>query len=112
MSESRGDSPTPHLRIAAEVRAQLARQRLSGRRAAFALGWKQPYIARRLSGDIPFDVNDLTALADLLGLPVSEFFEVPSTRERVLESALIPTPVLQFKIRPTLTLRSQGALAA
>lgn len=85
MDEPQGDSPTPHLRVAAEVRAQLARRRVSGRQAAFALGWKQPYIARRLSGEIPFDVNDLTALADLLGLHVTEFFEVPSAREGVLE---------------------------
>jgi transcriptional regulator with XRE-family HTH domain len=76
MNEPQGDSPTPHQAVAAEVRAQLARRRMSGRRAAFALGWKQPYIARRLSGEIPFDVNDLTALAQLLELPVSEFFEI------------------------------------
>src|SRR5258708_26773856 len=75
MNEPQGDSPTPHLRVAAEVRAHLARQRLSGRQAAFALGWKQPYIARRLSGEIPFDVNDLAAIASLLSLPVSEFFD-------------------------------------
>ncbi len=112
MNEPQRDSASPHLAVAAEVRAQLARKRVSGRQAALALGWKQPYISRRLTGEIPFDVNDLTALADLLGLPVSEFFEVPSTRERVLESALIPTPALQFKIRPSWTLRSQGALAA
>jgi transcriptional regulator with XRE-family HTH domain len=50
---------------------------MSGRQAAFALGWKQPYISRRLSGVIPFDVNDLAALARLLGIPVTAFFEGP-----------------------------------
>jgi transcriptional regulator with XRE-family HTH domain len=75
MSEPESDSPTPHLAVAAEVRAHLARRRMSGRQAAFALGWKQPYIARRISGEIPFDVNDLSAVADLLEVPVSSFFD-------------------------------------
>jgi len=75
MSEPESDSPTPHLAVAAEVRAHLARRRISGRQAAFALGWKQPYISRRLSGEIPFDVNDLVAIADLLGVPVAAFFD-------------------------------------
>ena len=74
MSEPQRDSASAHRAVAAEVRAQLARRRISGRQAAFALGWKQPYIARRLSGDIPFDVNDLDALARLLDIPVTAFF--------------------------------------
>lgn len=81
MSEPRSDSST-HLVVAAEVRAHLARKRISGRQAAFALGWKQPYISRRLSGDIPFDVNDLAALAELLEVPVTAFFEVPYAADR------------------------------
>ncbi len=75
MNEPQADSSTVHLQVAAEVRAHLARQRISGRRAAFALGWKQPYIARRLSGEVPFDVTDLAKLAELLGLPVTSFFD-------------------------------------
>lgn len=62
--------------IADEVRAEMARQRLSGVRAAKALGWTQNYIQRRLSGTVPFDVADLQAIADLLEVPVSKFFEV------------------------------------
>ena len=61
--------------MAGEVRAHLARARLSGRQAALQLGWTQPYMSRRLTGDIPFDVADLEAIADLLGIPVTALFE-------------------------------------
>lgn len=68
---------TAQQQVAAEVRAQLARKRLSGRSAALELGWTQPYISRRLTGEVPFDVNDLAALAALLEIPMTAFFEVP-----------------------------------
>ena len=97
MNEPQADSSAVHLLVAAEVRAHLARQRISGRQAAFALGWKQPYIARRLSGDIPFDVTDLAKIADLLGVPVTSFFGTPATAyDRFAPSnmttCLIPAP--------------------
>ena len=65
---------SPHEAVAAEVRAQLARNRLSGRRAAEMLGWKQTYMSRRLTGAVPFDVDDLAALAELLDVPIGQFF--------------------------------------
>ena len=64
--------------IAEEVRAELARKRLSGVRAAKALGWTQNYIARRMIGAVPFDAVDLVALAELLGIPAARFFDLPS----------------------------------
>jgi transcriptional regulator with XRE-family HTH domain len=67
----------PHQEIAAEVRAEMARQQLSGVRAAKKLGWTQNYIARRLSGTVPFDVADLAEVASLLGVPIRAFFDSP-----------------------------------
>lgn len=61
--------------VAANVRAELARERWSGRRAASALGMSPMYINRRLSGDTPMDVNDLAMFSRLLGVPVGVFFE-------------------------------------
>lgn len=52
----------------------LARHRRSGRSMAFELGWTQPYISRRLTGEVPFDVNDLAAIAAALGVSVISFF--------------------------------------
>src|SRR5215472_17069635 len=68
-------APAAHLDVAAEVRAQLARARRTGRSVALELGWTQPYISRRLTGEVPFDVNDLAAVADVLHIPVTVFFE-------------------------------------
>jgi len=63
--------------VAGEVRAHLARRDLTGRDAAAQLGWTQPYISRRLTGAVAFDVTDLEALATLLKIPVTVFFEDP-----------------------------------
>jgi len=63
--------------VAAEIRAQLARRRLSGRQAAAMLGWTSPYLSRRLTGEVPFDVSDLEAIAGLLGVPVASFLQGP-----------------------------------
>ncbi|WP_344409238.1 helix-turn-helix transcriptional regulator, partial [Actinomadura nitritigenes] len=62
---------SPHEAVAEEARALLARRRISGRAAARGLGWKTDYMWRRLDGRTPFDVNDLVALARLLGVPVT-----------------------------------------
>jgi transcriptional regulator with XRE-family HTH domain len=64
--------------VANEVRAQLARRRISGQQAADRLGWTQGYIQRRLAGKVAFDVADLGALAALLEVPVTAFFVAPS----------------------------------
>jgi transcriptional regulator with XRE-family HTH domain len=64
--------------IAAEVRAQLGRKRLSVREAARRLGWGQTFLHRRAIGEIPFQAEQLAALADLLEVPVSKFFEAES----------------------------------
>ena len=64
----------PHEAVAGEVRAALARRRISARQAAREIGWKPAYIWRRLDGRTPLDVNDLVALAELLDVPVTTFF--------------------------------------
>jgi transcriptional regulator with XRE-family HTH domain len=68
--------------VAAEIRAELARQQLSGVRAAKSLGWTQNYISARLRGVVPLSLDDLQAIADLLEVPVTKFFEVTGTDVR------------------------------
>lgn len=63
--------------VAGEVRAWMGRRNRSGRSVAAELGWTEIYLSRRLTGKVPFDVADLAALADLLKIPVSAFFETP-----------------------------------
>lgn len=66
---------TTHEAVAAEVRAEMARQQLSGVKAARELGWTQHYISTRLRGSVPFDVADLLAIAQLLKVAPGQFFE-------------------------------------
>lgn len=65
--------------IAAEVRAEMARARLSGNKLPRLIGKSQSYWSRRLTGDQPFDTDDLEALAGLLGVPIVRFFAGTST---------------------------------
>jgi len=32
------------------------------------LGWSPPYLSRRMSGEVPFDANDIDLIADFLGI--------------------------------------------
>lgn len=66
----------PAERVAAEVRAELGRQRKSGSELAAALGMAQSTVSRRLLGEVPFDVDELHRIADYLGVPVSQFLGV------------------------------------
>lgn len=60
--------------IAAEVRAELARQGISGREFARQLNLPQSYMARRLKGDVEITAAELRMFADILGRPVSQFY--------------------------------------
>lgn len=68
--------------VAAEIRAELARQQISGVRAAKSLGWTQNYISTRLRGVTPLSLDDLEAIAKLLEVPVSQFTEVATLKVR------------------------------
>jgi transcriptional regulator with XRE-family HTH domain len=60
--------------VAEEMRVLFARRLITPAKVARALGWTDNYISRRLTGKVPFDVNDLAALAELLGVPIMTFF--------------------------------------
>ena len=59
-------------RIAATVRAELARRQISGAKLAEQLGWSQPYVQRRLSGRVAFDVDELGRIADVLSIDLAD----------------------------------------
>lgn len=58
-------------RIAANVRAELARQQRSGSSLSKSLDWSQAAMARRLSGRIPFNVDELDRIAAELNVSLS-----------------------------------------
>lgn len=59
--------------VAANVRAELARQRKSGRAVAEALNLPASTLSRRLSGVVPFTVAELANLAEYLDVPLARF---------------------------------------
>ena len=56
------------------VRMALAKHEVSAAEVARRAGWKQSYIARRLTrtDPVPFTVTDIEAIADALGIPVAD----------------------------------------
>ena len=58
--------------VAAEVRAEMARQRRTQGELAAALRITAPTAARRLDGSVPFDVRELMTVAVWLGVPVTQ----------------------------------------
>jgi transcriptional regulator with XRE-family HTH domain len=83
-------------RVAAEVRAMIARRRTTANQVRQRLGWTQSYLSRRLTGRAAFDVNDLAQLAELFSVPVVAFF--PDT---VTPSTTAPQSVTDQYGRPT-----------
>lgn len=57
-------------RVAAEIRAELGRQRLSQAELARRLGKTEMYMSRRLADGSSLDLGDLLAIADVLGCHV------------------------------------------
>lgn len=65
------DIRTPAERVAATIRAELARHRKTQAGLAQALGIQRSSMHRRMSGEQPFDVNELQIAADYLDVPVA-----------------------------------------
>lgn len=71
---------SPHAeRVAATVRAELARQRKSQLELAEHSGKTAAYWSRRTTGAVPFDVDDLGLLADFLGVTAASLLGDPAT---------------------------------
>lgn len=57
-------------RVAANVRAEMARQRKTQSALATALGRSQMFLSRRLGGQTPFDLDELDRIAAILDIPI------------------------------------------
>ena len=60
-------------KVAAEVRAEMARQRRSQEWLAARLGVSQSTLSRRITGELAFDTTELANVAAVLGVPVTRF---------------------------------------
>lgn len=66
--------------VADNIKEEMTRSRWTGRKAAAALGLTPTYVSRRLRGETVISPTDLKMFADLLGVPVQRFFEMPDYR--------------------------------
>lgn len=62
---------TASQRVAANVRAELARHSRSQADLGQALGRSQPYVSRRLNGKVAFGVDEVERIAVWLAVPVA-----------------------------------------
>jgi transcriptional regulator with XRE-family HTH domain len=76
------------LRVAEEIRAMMARRRVSGAALAAELGVSPAWVSYRLSGKQAIDLNDLERIAAVLQAEVSDLLprSVPPSNPWSLES--------------------------
>ena len=72
--------------MAAEIRAEMARQRLTGVELARLLQCSQQSASRRLTGEVGIDLDELAVIADWLGA------DLPSLVQRALTADLAEVP--------------------
>lgn len=72
-------------RTAEEIRVLLARRNISAAELARRTGLKQPYVSRRMTGDVAWDIDDLERIARALNVEVADLLP------RVNEGRVLPT---------------------
>ena len=68
---------TPTAQTGRNVRAEMARAGVSQIDLAERVGLSQSGLSKRLRGVVPFDVNELDAIATALGVPVVSLLPQP-----------------------------------
>lgn len=58
--------------VASAVRVELARRNMSAAELARRAGVRQSYISRRMTGESPFNIDDLARIADVLGVQMAD----------------------------------------
>lgn len=90
---------------AEEIRVQLARKRISAAELARRTGMKQSTLARRMTGEIAFDLDDLELIANVLGVAVVDLLpralRATMDRNSPRPERPIPAPRRPADNRPT-----------
>jgi transcriptional regulator with XRE-family HTH domain len=84
--------------VAEEIRVLLARKRMSGIELGRRIGMKQSTISRRLTGETAFDMDDIEAIADALGVDVSDL--MPKTAKHGQRGENLSFPRLTVPASP------------
>lgn len=95
-------------RTAEELRVLLARRRMSAAELARQTGIKQSTMARRMTGETAFDLDDLEVIANALGIKVADLFrrvdeQTTDPKIRLVERTTphTPNPTSRPNGRPT-----------
>lgn len=64
--------------VGATVRAEMARRKVTQQQVADVLGIAQTQVSRRLNGQVSFNVDELQAVAHLLGMSVQSLVASPA----------------------------------
>lgn len=64
-------------RVAEEIRVQLARRNISAAELARRTGLKQPYLSRRMTCEVSFDLADLDKISRTLGVTIHDLLPAP-----------------------------------
>lgn len=64
--------------VVSEVRAEMARQRITQPRLAPLIGMTPAALHTRLAGRQEFKISELIKIADVLGVPVAQFMPAPA----------------------------------
>lgn len=65
------------VQVAEEIRAMMARRRMTGAGLARALGVSEAWVSYRLSGKQAIDLNDLERIAEVLGIAPQDLLPPP-----------------------------------
>lgn len=76
MARTETQSAQGHIR--AEIRAELGRQGVLPADLARQLGWSSEVLSKRLRGTTEFRGSELSRIAEILDVPVSQFFPTPT----------------------------------
>lgn len=87
MTQARERSATLSELVAEEIRALMARRRMSGRQLAAKLGVSPSWVSYRLTGTQPIDVNDMHRMAGALDVGIHDLLPPPE----VAASAVVPS---------------------
>ncbi len=97
MTQAHERSATLSELVAEEVRALMARRRMSGRQLATTLGVSPSWVSYRLTGVQPIDVNDMHLMAGALGVEVHDL--LPSREQASRAVAPKPQPAIKRRSR-------------
>lgn len=94
--------------MGAEVRSWIARRRMTAGEVAAAIHLTPTALSRRLTGKIAFDIDDLVALARVLGCDIADFLPEHELHRRQLPTSV--SDLVTYRERQQIGRADVGAL--